>query len=423
MALFIKDLEDKKQSLVGEKARLALIKEEVDKQSNVLAGQIEQDKQKVASLSQRQQGLIAAKQASLNIPKTVGSGGMGGCSSDLTNGKDPGFSPKVGFFTYGVPNRVGLNQYGAKGRADAGQNSDAILRAYYTFDGYQSMDATIKVNDGNGYDTGSVIWEGSLEDYVKRIYEMPSSWPLEALKAQVIAARSYVMAQTNNGTKSICANQNCQVFQVNPKEDGNWIAAVDATSRQVMTQGGSPIAAYFSSTHGGYVYSTADIGWSPRSYTKNAQDASGGIGGLADLQNLAYDKESPWFYCNWGSRSEYASTAWMKPSEVADIFNVIQLVRRDASTSDKVYQPDKPHPDGKEVWSPDKVKQELKARGGSPLDSVSDVSVGIDFGSGKTTTVSGGGVSVGAEEFKGWFNLRAPANIQIVGPLFNVEKR
>jgi peptidoglycan hydrolase-like amidase len=50
-------------------------------------------------------------------------------SSDI--GKDPGFGNKFGFFTYGVPNRVGLNQYGAWGRAKAGQdvqyNSSGLL--------------------------------------------------------------------------------------------------------------------------------------------------------------------------------------------------------------------------------------------------------------------------------------------------------
>jgi len=56
------------------------------------------------------------------------------------------------------------------------------------------------------------------------------------------------------------------------------------------------------------------------------------------------------------------------------------------------------------------------------VESVTDVSIGVDFGSGKTTSISGGGISASGEEFKDWFNLRAPANIQIVGPLYNVEK-
>ena len=55
------------------------------------------------------------------------------------------------------------------------------------------------------------------------------------------------------------------------------------------------------------------------------------------------------------------------------------------------------------------------------------MSVNVDFGSGKTNSVSvsgdAGDNTFNAEEFKNRFNLRAPANIQIVGPLYNVERR
>ena len=73
-----------------------------------------------------------------------------------------------------------------------------------------------------------------------------------------------------------------------------------------------------------------------------------------------------------------------------------------------------------------KVKQELQNRGGSAFSSVSDISVSADFGSGKTTNVhvsgDAGSVDISGSDFKNYFNLRAPANIQIVGPLYNVEK-
>ncbi|MBU2052157.1 hypothetical protein KKH13_03035, partial [Patescibacteria group bacterium] len=75
----------------------------------------------------------------------------------------------------------------------------------------------------------------------------------------------------------------------------------------------------------------------------------------------------------------------------------------------------------------DKVKQELRSRSITPYNSVSSVSIGADFGSGQTTSVAvagdGGSQSFSGSEFKNYFNLRAPANIQIVGPLYNVEKR
>lgn len=410
VVLYIKNLEE-------QKTKLAALKIQVDEQTKDLLTKISQTKKQIAKLSERQQRLIAQKLASLNISRSAAS--LGRCDSDLTNGRDPGFSPRFGFFTYGVPNRVGMNQWGAYGRAKSGQGYEDILRAYYNFDEIKNFDTNTKIRV-NGYG------EFGLEDYVKRIYEVPGDWSIEALKAQAIAARSFVLAYTNNGSGSICATENCQVFKPDPK-GGAWEQAVNDTSGKAMVQGGGAIKAWFSSTHGGYVFSSGEIGWSGTSWTKHATDATGGINNFSDLQNNAYDKESPWFYCDWGSRNDYNKTAWLKPQEVADIVNTILLAKRDASAGEHLYQPDKPNPTGTDTWGQEKVKSELRARGGSPYNSVSDVSVSADFSYGRTTSVNvngdAGNNSFDAKEFKDWFNLRAPANIQIVGPLFNAEKR
>ena len=144
---------------------------------------------------------------------------------------------------------------------------------------------------------------------------------------------------------------------------------------------------------------------------------------ISDLFINAYDKNSPVFYCDWGSRATYNKTAWLTPSEVADIANIILLAKSDGSTQKHLTQVDKPNPDGVDTWDSSRVKSELGSRGITPFDSVSSVSIGADFGSGKTTTVSLNGRSFDGQDFKTYFNLRAPSNIQIVGPLFNVEKR
>jgi len=412
IVLYIKNLEDTKLELVEERKQLAAINEQLDRQTALLEGEISSARSKIAQLSAQQQSLIAAKLSSLNIPRSAGTSASG-CSDD--RGIDPGFSPAVAFFTFGAPHRVGLNQYGAKGRA-ASQGYQDILRAYYSFDGIENRgNPKIKVDGGSEYD---------LEVYMKGIREMPADWPPEALKAQAVAARSYAMAYTNNGSGSICTSESCQVFSDPGDRNDGWTQAVKDTEGQVMVQGGNPIKAWFASTHGGYIFSSAEVWGGSTSFTKHATDTtSGSAGSFGDLHNNAYDKSSPWFYCDWGARGSYSNTAWLNPSEVADIFNVIELVRRDSGTKDHLYQPDKPHPYGGEVWSSDKVKQELRDRGVTPADSVTSVSISADFGAGKTTSISGGGISATGDEFKSWFNLRAPANIQIVGPLYNVETR
>jgi len=414
IVLYVKNLEDKKQSLVSEKSRLAVVKKDADAQSLLLAGEIGKAKKyqselsgKIAALTGRQQSLIGQKLASLKIPRSAGTG-SGRCSSDLTNGKNPGFSGAIGFFTYGAPHRNGLNQYGALSRAKAGQGEEQILSEYYpSMSLKKDFDQGSQVNvDGHG--------TFSIEDYVKRIWEVPNSWGDEggmaALKAQAVAARTYALnSMKRNGR--ICTTEACQVFRPEAK-GGNWDTAVEATKGWVLMDGESPGFTQYASTHGGYILNLGKF------------DGSGGNpGSFAELNERAYDKSSPWFYCNWGSRSEYGGTAWLKGDEVADIANVILLARYSDVDKEHLYQVDKPNPVGKETWDFEKVKSELRAKGGSPVGDGSNASVSVDFGSGKTSSVSVGGTSFSAGEFKDWFNLRAPSNIQIVGPLFNVEKK
>lgn len=428
---YIKDLEEKKKTLQSEKDRLANVKDTVDKQSTFLAGEVEKSKkfeaelqQKIASLTSRQQEILAQKLASLNIPKSAGTT-MGGCTDDRN--VDPGFSPRFAFFTFGVPNRVGLNQWGAKGRAEANQNAEQILKAYYNADyttGY-NQGINIHVTGSNEYGQ-SFDDNWNIEEYLTHLYEMPTAWPAEALKAQAIAARSYALAVTNDGQSTICPSQSCQVVKKEQNNDA-WKNAVHDTAGIVMTNGGKPIKAWFSSTHGGYVFKTGEIGWGDTAWTKHAQDTSSNVSNFIDLLNNAYDKNSPWFYCDWGARASYGKTAWLKADELADITNALMLAKRDASIQNHLAQPDKPNPDGVETWDSSRVKSELKNRGGNPFNSVSDVNIGWDSGGGRVNTVTisgdGGSQSFDGGEFKNFFNLRAPANIQIVGPLFNIEKR
>jgi hypothetical protein len=425
IALSIQSLEDRKKGLEDEQARLTALKENLDAQSAKLdkivggarAYQTALSNQ-IAVLSQTQQNLLAQKYASLGISLSAYNM-QGGCKSDLLPGApDPVFSPKFGFFSYGVPNRVGLNQFGAWGRAKAGQDAPTILNAYYNFDSISSVNTNTQITV-TGYGTYS------LEEYMRRIYEVPDSWTdnnLAALKAQVIAARSYVLAYTNNGQSPICATDQCQVFQSNVK-GGNWDQAVSQTAGQVMVQGGQPIKAWFSSTHGGYGFTSSDIGWSGTSFTKRFTDTTGPVNSFSDLQNLAYDRGSPWFYCDWGSRG---GTAWLRSEEVADIVNVVMLAQADSSVKEHLYQPDKPNPAGTDTWNSDRVKQELQNRGITPFGSISGINVSADFSTGRVTNVNVSGDapprSFPGDFFKTYFDIRAPANIQIVGPLYNVQQ-
>ena len=426
IALKIVGLEERKAKLEEEEAKLVSIKEKLAQEKGEIDKVVKgaRDYQaslssEIAKLSARQKEILGQRLAALNIPRSAATS-LSGCVDDRN--VDPGFSPRIAFFTYGVPNRTGLNQYGADGRARAGQSVEQILEAYYTsYELKKDFSTDININvDGYG--------SYNIEEYVKRIYEMPASFALAALKAQAVAARSYALAYTNNGAGSICTTQSCQVFKAEPK-GGAWEEAVNATRGWVMIQGGTPIKAWYSSTHGGYILSTSELpGWSATSWTKHATDTtSGAAGSFSELQSNAYDRESPWFYCDWGSRTSYNKTAWLRNSEVADIVNVILLAKADSSIGEHIYQTDKPNPAGTDTWDEARIRQELTSRSIAPFNTVSEISIGADFSGGRTTSVNvsgdAGSQSFSGQEFKDWFNLRAPANIQIVGPLYNVEKQ
>lgn len=423
IALKLVDLEGRRAKLLEEEGRLAAVKTKLASEKGEIEKVVKGAKDyqatlssEIAKLSARQKEILGQRLAALNIPRSAGTSARG-CTDDRS--VDPGFSPRLAFFTYGAPHRVGMNQYGAKGRADAGQGRDDILRAYYANFDVTKWDTNIKIKvQGQG--------EFPLEDYTLRIYEMPEGWPMAALEAQAIAARSFALAYTNNGAGEICTSESCQVFRSDPKT-GAWAQAVKNTEGMVMTNGGSPIKAWYASTHGGYVFSSAEVWGGGTSYTKHATDTTtGSAGGFGDLQSNAYDRSSPWFYCDWGARGD-KKTAWLKASEVADIVNVILLARADSSTNEHLYQTDKPNPAGTDTWDEGRVRQELQNRGITSFNNVSDVAVGVDFSGGRTTSVNasgdGGNQSFSGDEFKDWFNLRAPANIQIVGSLFNVERQ
>lgn len=424
-AVTIRDLETRKTELEKERVTLASLKTDLDRRTESVRKLVGEAtayqntlSSAIAALSAKQQQFLAAKLSGLNLPSSLGAGPLY-CTDDRK--LDPGFSPAFAFFTFGIPHRVGMNQYGAHGRGQAGQNYEQILMAYFANSSIETVDTGTRIRV-QGYG------EMSIEDYMLGIYEMPNSFHIEALKAQAIAARSYALSYTNMGEKEICTTQACQVYKGGNK-GGAWETAVRDTAGKVLKSGGQVVTAWYASTAGGYLFQNNDVwGGSHRSWTKRMRDTNGDVGSFDDLRNKSYDKDSPCLYAAQGFRNEYGKSAWLKSEEVADIANVILLVKRDSGTKEHMYQPDKPNPAGTDTWDRDRVKSELKSRGGTPFSSVSGVSVsGVDWGLGRTTgiTITGdaGSVTFDGSEFKDFFNLRAPANIQIVGPLFNAERR
>jgi peptidoglycan hydrolase-like amidase len=99
-----------------------------------------------------------------------------------------------------------------------------------------------------------------IEDYLRGLAEVPSSWPLEAIKAQIVAARCYAL--THMGSRALYDVDDTTQFQVYrgiDSESGPQNAAVDQTAGQVLMYGGRVIEAFFSASDGGHTANVSDV--------------------------------------------------------------------------------------------------------------------------------------------------------------------
>ena len=96
-----------------------------------------------------------------------------------------------------------------------------------------------------------------LESYVKGVvpYEMGADWPVEALKAQAVCARTYVVYNQNSFPDEgfdLNDNTECQVYKGLAWASAVTDAAVDATAGQVLRYRGEICEIYYFAADGGY---------------------------------------------------------------------------------------------------------------------------------------------------------------------------
>jgi stage II sporulation protein D len=106
--------------------------------------------------------------------------------------------------------------------------------------------------EGSGITAINVL---DIDTYVRGVVagEMPSSWPLEALKAQAVAARTYALAtRKTSGLFDQYPDTRSQVYRGVTGESVRSDAAVSQTAGRILTYGGVPAVTYYFSTSGGH---------------------------------------------------------------------------------------------------------------------------------------------------------------------------
>ena len=110
-----------------------------------------------------------------------------------------------------------------------------------------------------------------LEQYVAGISEMPAAWPLEALMAQAIAARTYAHEVTLHRRASTEWAQEYDISGTTVDQnyigwdaqdsawDQKWLAAVKSTAGVEIVDSAGPVRAYYSASNGGWTESAAYV--------------------------------------------------------------------------------------------------------------------------------------------------------------------
>lgn len=111
-----------------------------------------------------------------------------------------------------------------------------------------------------------------LEDYVVGVVagEMPALFQDEALKAQAVAARSYVLSKEKDGNYEVSASTSDQVFLTSYELKEKWqedydeyynkiLNAVKETTGEVLTKENKILKAFYFSMSNGYTENSKDV--------------------------------------------------------------------------------------------------------------------------------------------------------------------
>jgi peptidoglycan hydrolase-like amidase len=403
----ITDLLIQKEKLEKNKTALAGLQKQVDANAKFLDGEVSKAKKyqadlthQIAELNAKQQAILSAKSGTFTT--AIGEVPLADDPNASPN-FNPGFSPAYAAFSFGAyTHRNGMSQYGAKGRAESGQSAEDILKAYYPGANLNKSYGEPGSINVTGY--GSMSFEDA---YLIGIYEMPSSFPKEALKAQAVAARTYAVRQ--GGT--ICPTESCQVFKPASGRNDAWVDAVKETKGWVLEGGPS---AQYSSTTGGYVNQG---GWDTKCGSRSCWTGD------------AYEKiaGSPWFYKGWYKDRSGAtcgrSNPWLNTEQMSDILNA-WIVYQSGTNRDRISPVDTSCWPGN-PFSIDDMRSQANNNGGA-VTSISGVSV-IYKDNGTTSSVTfntnRGSMTINGSDFQTIFNLRAPGYVSIKSPLFNIEHK
>lgn len=146
--------------------------------------------------------------------------------------------------------------------------------SFLAWNGRNYRGAFIITPQGSGINLVNLL---HLEEYLRGVVprEAIPEWPLAALKAQAIAARTYSIVSLKRHIRDgfdLCATDHCQVYGGIGAEHPGTDRAVAETAGQVLTYNAKPISALYHSASGGFTEDAANVWQQPVPYLKPVPD-------------------------------------------------------------------------------------------------------------------------------------------------------
>ncbi|HML69486.1 MAG TPA: SH3 domain-containing protein [Clostridia bacterium] len=141
---------------------------------------------------------------------------------------------------------------------------DAGYLTMKTAAGTRNYLGNVQLSASNGVLT--VVNRVPLSHYLYGVvgYEMSNAFPLEALKAQSLAAKGYGLLKIRqSGAYDILDTADDQVYKGYDPASQNVIAAVDATMSDVLYYNNVPLLCYYAASNGGWMILPSDRWTSP----------------------------------------------------------------------------------------------------------------------------------------------------------------
>ena len=139
-----------------------------------------------------------------------------------------------------------------------GQGREAVtwFKGYRWYGGFEYRRST-----GGNINVINVV---DIDDYVKGVlpYEMNPQWPLEALKAQAVCARTYALWQSKHYSSykfDVCNTTDCQVYLGLNQASALTDRAAEETAGMVITYDGKYAETYYCSSNGGASESAGNV--------------------------------------------------------------------------------------------------------------------------------------------------------------------